>query len=41
MNRLCEALPKQSRIRTVSSGLLRYARKDEKLGLMPFFEVIA
>jgi len=34
LNRLCEALPKQSRVRAVDSGLLRFARKDEKPGFM-------
>ncbi len=40
MNRLCEASPKQSRVRAVDHGLLRSARKDEKLGFKASFEVI-
>ncbi|MDO8552323.1 MAG: hypothetical protein Q7S01_02200 [bacterium] len=52
LNRYCEALPKQSRIRAIEPGLLRSARKDrpmgyasasvdEKLGFALFFEVLA
>ncbi len=40
LNCLCEALPKQSRVRAVVSGLLRFARKDGKLGLTLSFEVL-
>jgi len=41
LNCLCEALPKQSRVRAVVSGLLRSARKDGNPRFMLSFEVLA